>query len=119
MVTTGQFTNTNIAAMGMGKLAPTHKAEAGAQSTTKGISMHQVPQQLDRRAEESLYASILVDLGVTYKQQLGAERARAFFIAQQIPGPIVDRILANNAPRRLTEWEQARRSLLHASGDEV
>ena len=79
--------------------------------------MYQVQQPPDRRAEESLYASILIDLGVTYEEQLGPERARAFFVAQQIPGPIVDRVLAHNAPRRLTARELAMRPPSRSGGD--
>lgn len=60
----------------------------------------------DRRTAENLYLSILVDLAVTYKRTLGQESARMFFAAHEIPPPVVTRILAQECPRRLTEWEE-------------
>jgi hypothetical protein len=61
----------------------------------------------ERRAEESLYAAILVDLGITYKRLLGLAQAQEFFRTQGVPLPIADRILTGGERRRLTVWEQA------------
>jgi hypothetical protein len=60
----------------------------------------------ERRTDDNLYVSILVDLGVTYERILGPESAREFFVTQVIPLAIVKRILSTTEPRRQTEWER-------------
>ena len=60
----------------------------------------------DRRIEENLFLSILVDLGVTYQRVLGLESALAFFRCQAIPMQLASRILTSNGPRRPTVSEK-------------
>ena len=70
------------------------------------MGLMKLPDADDRRVEENLFMSILVDLGVTYQRVLGLESALAFFRCQSIPMQMASRILSKNGPRRLTVSEK-------------
>ena len=61
---------------------------------------------LDRRTPENFYLSILIDIGVTYERALGMDHAEMFCRKHEIPHALLTRILAPDAQRRLTDWEQ-------------
>lgn len=59
----------------------------------------------ERRRADNLYLSILVDVGVTYQRTLGPQSAAHFLRNQDIPPTVSERVLGQDTPRRMTDWE--------------
>lgn len=59
----------------------------------------------ERRHADNLYLSILVDVGVTYNGTLGLQCAAHFLRSQDIPATVSERVLGQDTPRRMTDWE--------------